>query len=378
MQKELSISQNKRIVFLDILRLIAITMMVQGHTVDALLRYDLKLPHSLYFGTYVFIRGLTAPMFLFGSGFIYGLQFRKINDEVKFKSKFWHTIRRGLFLIIIGYIAKSPTSSPFYLSHINENLLQLFFAVDILQLIGFSLILFAFLFYLEFKYRVNIKLSLILFISFFLLMQPISTVIKWDTFFPIYITSWFSTIHGSLFPIFPWSAYLLFGSLIGIISYDKGFQNDEVLISEKLMILSSIFIVLAVLNTGLEELVFGTSTFWFGSPNLVILRMGAVLLLASSIALISHSITKIPSVLLSVSKNSLAIYIVHIALLYGSAWNIGINSYLGNQLNVGESIIAVIIMLILMVLFSLLWTQLKNIVKKLFLLIINKIKPRPA
>lgn len=364
---------NKRVLFLDILRLFAIVMMVQGHTIDVLLKYDMKLPHSVDFGTYVFIRGLTAPLFLFCSGFIYGLQFRKITDDITFLKKFKSTIKRGLFLILVGYIAKSPTSSPFYLSHINDNLLTLFFAVDILHLIGFSLILFSAIMYFERKIKIDSKYILSIAIVFFILMYSVSLVIKWNSFLPDFLVSWLSSQYGSLFPIFPWVAYLLFGALIGIYSFDKNFQNNEIKLSERLIFLGLIFIIISLVNNYVEEIIFGFTTFWTGSPNVIFLRMGMVLIISSTISLISHSITYVPKYLLEFSKNSLAIYLVHLAILYGSAWNVGLKDYFGNELNLIESIIGVIIILLLMFLFSLLWTMVKKRTKLIYQKSVKKI-----
>ena len=54
----------QRIVFLDILRALAVMMMVEGHTVDVLLLNEYRSCDYLGFKLWQFTRGVTAPIFL--------------------------------------------------------------------------------------------------------------------------------------------------------------------------------------------------------------------------------------------------------------------------------------------------------------------------
>ena len=66
----------QRIVFLDLLRALAVMMMVEGHTIDVLLLNEYRSYDYLGFRLWQFTRGMTAPIFLLTAGtvFIYLLR----------------------------------------------------------------------------------------------------------------------------------------------------------------------------------------------------------------------------------------------------------------------------------------------------------------
>jgi len=60
--------KKNRIIFIDLMRAFAVLMMVQGHTVDVLLSNDYRKMDSPLFLLWFFMRGMTAPIFLFSAG----------------------------------------------------------------------------------------------------------------------------------------------------------------------------------------------------------------------------------------------------------------------------------------------------------------------
>lgn len=55
-----------RILFIDLARAVAVLLMVQGHTIDALLAPEYRT--SLQYNAWLYLRGLTSCTFLFLSG----------------------------------------------------------------------------------------------------------------------------------------------------------------------------------------------------------------------------------------------------------------------------------------------------------------------
>ncbi|MBU2444009.1 MAG: DUF1624 domain-containing protein [Bacteroidetes bacterium] len=358
-QKDLTSS---RVIFIDLLRFVAIFMMVHGHTVDVLLSYDHRLPGSVGFNTWLFFRGLTAPLFLFASGFVYGVRFRRTDSPEKFKLISRKTIRRALLIIVIGYLMKSPTPSPFHWTHVTYQMIQLFFAVDILQLIGVSLLILLGIETIARRFKFD-AIKPLLGISFlFLMFHPIVKLIEWEHWLPLSLSSWFSQATGSLFPLFPWGAYLFLGGALGIYFQRKSYFTDLITLSKVQLKFGIIFIVGALGLNFFELLIFNNSSFWTISPNLVYSRFGTVLIFGSLFALVSISIKSIPQFLRNASKNSLEIYVLHVMILYGSSWNLGVKSFLGNNLNVIKTIIGVILMIGLMILFSEGLTKFNNVI----------------
>ncbi|MBR3090375.1 MAG: DUF1624 domain-containing protein, partial [Bacteroidetes bacterium] len=78
--------QSSRIPSLDIARLLAMLMMVQGHTIYCLLDTNIINSGLWYWNTWTFIRGITAPVFLMVSGAVH-IFANKRNEYGKIKKE---------------------------------------------------------------------------------------------------------------------------------------------------------------------------------------------------------------------------------------------------------------------------------------------------
>ena len=76
--------------------------------------------------------------------------------------------------------------------------------------------------------------------------------------------------------------------------------------------------------------------------------MGFVLLLTSAVSYISLSVNHIPQLIILAGRNTLLIYVVHLIILYGSAWSPGINLVWGYSLTGWQSFFAALMMILLM------------------------------
>jgi uncharacterized membrane protein len=75
-----------RILFIDLARAIAVLLMVQGHTIDALLHPDFRT--SLQYNAWLYLRGLTSCTFLFLSGAAFSLTaLRHWDDQRRFSRR---------------------------------------------------------------------------------------------------------------------------------------------------------------------------------------------------------------------------------------------------------------------------------------------------
>src|SRR5262245_11925019 len=95
--------KQKRIVFIDLIRAIATFMMVQGHTVDVLLADKYRDNMSLGFSIWLFMRGLTAPIFLFTTGAVFVYLFRSIRKSFQDNPRVNRGLKRVLQLVVLGY-----------------------------------------------------------------------------------------------------------------------------------------------------------------------------------------------------------------------------------------------------------------------------------
>ena len=105
----------------------------------------------------------------------------------------------------------------------------------------------------------------------------------------------------------------------------------------------------AFLGDRLEIIFNGSSDFWGNSPNLILYRLGIVLILNSVVCLIAAKVEKIPNLIILIGRHTLSIYIIHLAILYGTAWNLGLKIILADSLNMWKSIGVAIVMVFLMI-----------------------------
>ena len=179
---------------------------------------------------------------------------------------------------------------------------------------------------------------------------------------PNSLAGYFYPATGSPFPFFPWAGYVIAGGVLG--SYLA--KNPMVFKTAKFSLMIALFGVLFILVSMLSDFVLSYLNVPVyvsqASPGLIMFRVGFVLLLNAVVSYIALRAERIPGFLITVGRNTLLIYVVHLLILYGSAWNPGINKLWDKSFNGWEAFVAAIIMLSLMTLmvFSLHKLKMKN------------------
>lgn len=343
---------------MDLLRGLVIIIMIEVHVFNAFLLPELR--QTDWFSVLNFINGLVAPSFLFVSGFAFQVSSgNKVDEMRKLGKAFWKKIGRIFQIIIIGYALHLPYY-PFSktINKLTSQQLESFFAVDVLQFIGFGL-LFLFLTRLLIKsdkvYNYLIILSLVL----VTMISPLLWEIDFNQYVHPFIGNYFNRLHGSLFPIFPWLNFLLAGTLFAKYFVDAGNKNTE----EKFVKISAI--------TGLIILLFG-HLFYSGSfpkeltsilPNPVFFleRSGYILILFYLCWVADKGYNFKPVLILDASRESLLIYCLHLIIIYGMFWNgKSLAIKIGNTLNLLETTVATLILIMLMIIVAKLWGWLKK------------------
>lgn len=324
--------KKNRIIFIDLMRAFAVIQMVQGHTVDVLLAPELRTDENLAYSIWFFMRGMTAPIFMFTAGTTFTYLFRLAQDPFEKNPRVWKGIKRFFLLIFIGYLLRYPTSSLIDFSKVTEYQWRIFFAVDVLHLIGFGILLVLIFAYISEKTKLGDYLVFIAGSLIFFLPATAFQQIDWLNFLPHPVASYFYTGTGSQFPLFPWAGYVVLGGALG--SYLA--NNPLVFKSPKFSLM------LTLIGTGLMVLsYFGgdiAKIFGYqldrssGSILTIAFRLGFVILLNALVSYISISIKFIPRIIILVGRNTLLIYVVHLMILYGSAWNPGLNHVFGKSL----------------------------------------------
>jgi uncharacterized membrane protein len=343
-------SPKNRIIFIDLMRALAVLQMVQGHTVDVVLADSYRNLNYPAFSAWFFMRGMTAPIFMFTAGTVFMYLFRLVNEPFKNNPRVKKGVKRFLLLIFLGYMLRFPTPTLVYFGNVTPQQWSTFFAVDVLHLIGFGILFLVLLAYVTEKIKINDYIVFSAGALFFFALYPIVSLVNWLNYIPAPIAGYFYYGTGSNFPLFPWAGYVISGGVLGSYLAKRPAVFKTTKFSFNLAISAGVLVCAGLIGNEIQISLTGQSNLWTTSPNLILMRMGFVLLLNAVVSLISIKINTIPRFIILIGRNTLLIYIVHLVILFGSAWNPGIIVPFGRNLNVWETVTAAVIMISLMAL----------------------------
>lgn len=124
-------SFNKSIYLLDIAKAYAVIMMILGHTLSQYLHIKYFDESNNIYNFWIFIRGLTAPIFLFASGVIYA----KVSEKISLKKK----VRNVILLFILAYGMHLPLFGASLEEFYRVDILHIFAVLFLFNLIIYSL-----------------------------------------------------------------------------------------------------------------------------------------------------------------------------------------------------------------------------------------------
>lgn len=338
-----------RIIFIDLVRAFAVLMMVQGHTVDSLLNDQYRTFDSLAFNFWFFMRGLTAPIFLFSAGTVFTYLLRLNKNPFKENDRVKKGFKRFLLLLGLGYLLRYPTPYLVYFGDVSDLQWKTFFTVDVLHLIAFGLLFTLFCSYIAERFKIRDRIIFPAAAFLFFALYPAVSQIDWASFLPLPIAGYFYQGTGSLFPLFPWVGYVLAGAFLGSYLADNPGIFKTRKFSVSLFSIGLLLIGLAFIGDAFEMAFYGQSTLWTTSPNLIAFRLGLVLIINSIFSVLAIRIEKIPSLVVQIGRNTLPIYVVHLIILYGSAWSVGLYYFFAHSFNVSNTLLTAVLMLTLMI-----------------------------
>jgi len=318
-----------RIIYVDLLRIIASVQMLQGHTIDAVLGVQYR--QGAIYSSWSFSRGLTSVAFLFVAGLAFELStLRRLQSHRRNHRAVQKRFRRAGMLVVLGYLLHLPVAAAFASNPLDAaNALSEFLIADILQCIGITLAFLELLVILTPSRRTIILTSLgtafvLLGVSPFCAdIQALGTC--------GFLLNYLTASGGSLFPLVPWAAHFLLGVVVGGMT-DFGSENKRVFV--RLFAFFLIFVLSA----------------WFVSAfggSLVIsshlLRLGLVVLVSAFLAWYSRRRDRLPLWLEFLAGETLIIYVFHILLVYG--YSFGLGSIIGRTLSPFTAILAALLVI---------------------------------
>ena len=236
---------------------------------------------------------------------------------------------------------------------------QSFFAVDVLQNVAVTLLALQFLIGLS-KTPRRFAIVCAALAGTLVVLTPFVHDLDWTGRLPLLLASYLSYATGSNFPLFPWAGFTLLGAVFGVTAAPWATRDHLRLLARGLFLGGAVLAVGAGMLGELGWFEYGSHDWWRASPLSFVQRFGSVLLLLSVVSAIGHFVTRLTPPLQGLAEESLLVYAVHVALLYGSHWTAGLGPTLGPK-PPGAVLMWALVMIGAMTLMALVWNNIERL-----------------
>jgi hypothetical protein len=276
-------------------------VMVQGHTFDSLLTPAAQA-EALYRAE-VILHGSTAPGFLFASGFVAGLPRSPLSLRATLRRA-----RRLLFVLGVGYALHLPYFSLWKTAHAGAAEQAALFACDALQVIAMTQL---FVLVLQWIFGARWTVVTGLLGVAVLAAGPWIWAAGLSKGLTPGLGAYLDQSTGSHFPIFPFSSFVLAGTVAG-----AALGRQDVAVRQRRGRLWGVGLVAMgiALSLGLGPWV----DFWGVSPGYAVLRLGGLLLLLVFVERVARRGSRITAPLALLGHETLLVFVFHLYLLFGS------------------------------------------------------------
>ncbi|MEM6394912.1 MAG: heparan-alpha-glucosaminide N-acetyltransferase domain-containing protein [Bacteroidota bacterium] len=311
-----------RLVFIDLLRAFAILMMLQGHFVDVTLSDTARDLSNPVYELWLFMRGLTAPVFFSITGLVFTYLLLRDGRQVWQNVRWQKGVRRGGFLFVLGTLLK-----------VNIFVLMLgyfpawYYSLDVLHCIGIGLLGVCGLYMVAEKLRIELWPLFLIFGTGIFLLEPVRTGIDWSTW-PRLIANFWTRDFGSMFTVFPWLGYVFIGGAFGSLLHARpkwafGFRLPLVVASLGYALCTLSGVLLMVLFQYTDWSVFKA----VANYNYLFYRLGQVFICFAIFMFVVPRLPKVPKLWTKIGTETLTIYCVHYVVLYGTWLGLGISFF---------------------------------------------------
>ncbi len=370
--QEPSAASAARLEFLDLFRGAFILIMVEGHTLRALL--DPAIQSTTPFQWHELIHNLSGPAFLFASGtaFVYSTQ-PHWQSYRRWSPKLRRRLLRWLAVLATGYGLQLTYPSLWQtIRYSTPEQFAFLASLNILQCICLGLILLQVLAMLVPNWRRFPWVAVLGTVAI-----GLATPFAWNagSGWPAWLGSLVSGRTRSVFPLLPNTGFSLAGAAWGyfhVLARQHGKERQFLSRSVQLCAL------LSVVSLALSYLPWPAiySDFWYTSPLFLFLRIGILAMIVTGLRWLDPSPllgTPVAEVrvrkpgrslrLLAVTgRESLTIYVVHLLVLYGSAFNPDTNlvKLVGTKQSLGGALLVLAVLTSAMVLLGVWWDRWKR------------------
>jgi uncharacterized membrane protein len=315
----MALTGTHRLAYLDWLRGMACIGMFEVHAYDSWLTPAGR--QTNFFGLSQFSGTLPAPLFISLAGLATALMTDRMRRKGASPNQIaTRIIRRGAEIYCLGFLFRLQEFVLGWPHAPRTDLLR----VDVLNMIGLSVILLGILCRLSSSRKINGITAAVVALSISLAAPLVWTTWR-PQWLPWYLESYFDGVHvygkpqSWLFPLFPWSAFAFAGLAVGfILTSDWSAKNTGRTISIFAAAGTGIFLLSWGLNS-LPVHLYPVYDYWHTSPNFFLARFGTILVVVwLGFAWCQWGLGAVGfSPLIQLGQTSLLVYWVHNELVYG-------------------------------------------------------------
>ena len=347
-----------RLLFLDLFRGMAVFGMFDAHLTNALVRLPDPLRGIPYYHDKLF--NLPAPGFLFAAGISFGMSVvRRREAYRKWSPALRSRLLRLLEIALLGFLLHLPFFSLYRTVHQSsfQQLLR-FVNMDVLQCIAVSAFGALALVWATRDARQFFRATLSVAAAITLASPLIWSL---SSNFPWWIGTYTSKRWGSVFPLFPYAAFLFAGAAWGYLFAESVRASTR----PRFMRQSGwagLGMMVAAAALAWLPLPPPYNDFWNASPQFFLMRVGLFVALLPALARVRSTASLAARIMLPLGTESLAVYIAHLMIIYGSFVNpqLNLNKMIGGTLDPAGWLAGLSLLTLAMVVFARFWRALKS------------------
>ncbi len=362
-------SASERLAYIDWMRGLACVLMFQTHCYNSWLS-----PQARKSPLYVWSQlggTLPAPLFIFLAGISFALITERLREKGILRSAIAKTtIRRGAQIFGLGLLFRLQE---YALGYPHAPWTDLF-RVDVLNILGLSMILMGVLCWFTAKDAGNLSVDVAssrtrgIFAALFTATAvAMATPPLWTTLrphgLPWPLESYINGVHifnqpqPWLFPLFPWSAFAFAGLAVGFFLFTKVARRNEGLVFTTIGATGILAAALSIFFDSSPVRLYAAYDYWHSSPNFFLMRCGILLVILFVVyAWCRWGFAQRGfSPIIQLGKTSLLVYWVHIEFVYG-----GFSILPKGQCSVLKASLGLLVIFLAMLLLSVIRTRLKK------------------
>jgi hypothetical protein len=288
--------------------------------------------------------GSTAPGFLFASGFVAGLPRAPLSLRASLRRA-----RRLLFVLGVGYFLHLPWLSVWKTANeASPRQREILFSCDALQVIAVTQLFVILLQWVSGRRWTRVAALVALAV---VAAAPSVWASGIAASWPEALAPYLDRATGSRFPVFPYAAFVLAGTLAGATlgRVEPGVRRRRALAAG---------LVLIGLGAALAWALAGRVDYWGPSPAYVLVRLGGLLLLLLAVEGAARAAVPGMGALGLLGHETLLVYVLHLYLLFGGiATGPAVMQALHGRLGLGQALVALVSMLPVLLAAAWLWRR---------------------